>query len=197
MVQSEGSEEALALNEVILFDPLEKYRTLAAGIYEWSGLPDNVPEGYIEETLFDHGAISAKESWRRHSNSTSSCGDSWRVRRNPHLAACIHECDWFGNRGATGNIGYSSARRRNSNCGNSKSLCGDTGGLSNIVAAERKSVAATNCHLRQPGNAAETITLKNELDYGALAIPLIERTAMDMEAIDLKASDYPVTNCHS
>jgi hypothetical protein len=185
-----GARKALALNEVILFDPLEKYRTLAAGIYEWSGLPDNVPEGYIEETLFDHGAVSAKKVGGdililpAHAVTRGVYGEilTWRPAYTNATGSVIEGLQETSDTPVL-DVGTPIA----------EIVRVYAAILEDSLLSLRQNVRA----LRQPiaiygnpGNAAETITLKNELDYGALAIPLIERTAMDIEAIDLKAKDY-------
>ena len=185
-----GARKALALNEIILFDPLEKYRTLAAGIYEWSGLPDNVPEGYIEETLFDHGAISAKKLngdifiLPAHAVTRGVYGEilTWRPAYTNATGSVIEGLQDTSDTPVL-DVGTPIA----------EIVRVYAAILEDALISLRQNVRA----LRQPiaiygnpGNAAETITLKNELDYGALAIPLIEKTAMDIEAIDLKAKDY-------
>lgn len=185
-----GARKALALNEIILFDPLEKYRTLAAGIYEWSGLPDNVPEGYIEETLFDHGAISAKKVGGdililpAHAVTRGVYGEilTWRPAYTNATGSVIEGLQETSDTPVL-DVGTPIA----------EIVRVYAAILEDSLISLRQNVRA----LRQPiaiygnpGNAAETITLKNELDYGALAIPLIERTAMDIEAIDLKAKDW-------
>lgn len=185
-----GARKALALNEIILFDPLEKYRTLAAGIYEWSGLPDNVPEGYIEETLFDHGAISAKKLngdifiLPAHAVTRGVYGEilTWRPAYTNATGSVIEGLQETSDTPVL-DVGTPIA----------EIVRVYAAILEDSLISLRQNVRA----LRQPiaiygnpGNAAETITLKNELDYGALAIPLIERTAMDIEAIDLKAKDW-------
>jgi len=185
-----GARKALALNEIILFDPLEKYRTLAAGIYEWSGLPDNVPEGYIEETLFDHGAVSAKKVGGdililpAHAVTRGVYGEilTWRPAYTNATGSVIEGLQETSDTPVL-DVGTPIA----------EIVRVYAAILEDSLLSLRQNVRA----LRQPiaiygnpGNAAETITLKTELDYGALAIPLIERTAMDIEAIDLKAKDY-------
>ena len=185
-----GARRALASNELILFDPLEKYRTLAAGIYEWSGLPDNAPEGYIEETLFDHGAVSAKRIGGdivilpAHAVTRGVYGEilTWRPAYTNATGSII-----------PGLMDTSDTPVLDVGVPIAELVRIYAAILEDSLISLRQNVRA----LRQPiaiygnpGNAAETITLKNELDYGALAIPLIERTAMDIEAIDLKANDY-------
>ena len=188
-----GVRKALAHNEIILFDPLEKYRTLAAGIYEWSGLPDNVPEGYIEETLFDHGAVSAKKVGGdililpAHAVTRGIYGEilTWRPAYTNATGSVI-----------PGLMDTSDTPVLDVGTPIAEIVRIYAAILEDSLLSLRQNVRA----LRQPiaiygnpGNAAESITLKTELDYGALAIPLIERTAMDIEAIDLKAKDFTQT----
>lgn len=42
------------------FDPIEHYREIAKGIYEWDGFPEDLPDDYIESVLFDYGQVGAK-----------------------------------------------------------------------------------------------------------------------------------------
>lgn len=53
--------ERNALNDAIDTDMVEeRYRQLCCGRYEWSGLPDDVPQDFIETCLFYYGQCSAR-----------------------------------------------------------------------------------------------------------------------------------------
>ena len=41
----------------VSFDPYQRYLTIAQGIYEWEGLPEDIPIGYVEQALFRHGRL--------------------------------------------------------------------------------------------------------------------------------------------
>ena len=53
-------EQKRADNVIGMYDPHHRYREIAATIYEWEGLPDDVPLGYIERSLYDYGAVGLK-----------------------------------------------------------------------------------------------------------------------------------------
>lgn len=172
------------------FDPLERYRIIAKGIYAWDGLPDDVPEGYIEEAIFNYGAVSAKEV-----NGLGICifpaapklyniyGEpiSWLptgIRGIPQSVDIMSESTnpvlWFGT---------STAQRIEIFAGILKSA---------LISLQQNVIA-----LRQPialdgnvGNSANACILSNELEEGEMYIPVIDGERLGVKVIDLMASDH-------
>ena len=172
------------------FDPLARYRTIAKGIYDWYGLPDDVPEGYIEEKLFDYGAISAKEI--------------------PGLGICIMPANpvtftiygqpssWI----PTGLHFNSKALDLGEQSDNPclyfyESVMDKAEIYGQILADSLISLQQNVIALRQPialdgnvGNTANAVVLKNELQSGQQFIPVIDATKIGVKVIDLMAHDH-------
>lgn len=53
----EANETADAIHTL---DILQHYEDVAAGIYVWDGLPEDVPDGYIERALFNRAGVAYK-----------------------------------------------------------------------------------------------------------------------------------------
>jgi hypothetical protein len=176
--------------DIVDFDPHDKYRKIAMGIYEWSGTPKNMPQGFIEKVLYEHGKISAKEVG----------GEIYVLPANGRTYGYYGEIiSWTpGNTGATSNIipemqdasdnpvldlgvpVYDMVNKYASILEDSLISLGQN------IKALRQPIAIYG----NPGNAANGITLKNELSDGTSFIPVFERTGQEIEAIDLKARDY-------
>jgi len=173
------------------FDPLSRYRYLAKGIYEWSGLPDDVPDGFIEEMLFDFGGISAK-------NDPSlgiiivPCSPvlltiygtpmTWipvgLANLPPTAQTIMAESDnpalW---------IGEPPARRAE--------IFGEI--LKQSLISLRQNVIALRQPIAvdgEPGNTADGIMLMADLEGGEQYIPVIDAKRLGVQVLDLKAKDY-------
>lgn len=176
--------------EIVPFDPLEKYRILAAGIYQWEGLPDDVPDGYIERVLFDTGKVSAKivnavtYILPVHTKTYGIYGEtiSWLPSVVNSTANLIPELKEPSDNPVL-EIGEPIARMVRLYA---HILHDSLISLRQNVIALRQPIAIYG----NPGNSANGIVLKNELDNGDIYLPLIERSGVDIEAIDLKAKDY-------
>lgn len=71
IINTKGERKALEEDELDVSNLIEYYRNTALGHYEWGGAPiimDDMPIGFIEDTLFCYGNISAKKvkglGWR-------------------------------------------------------------------------------------------------------------------------------------
>lgn len=173
------------------FDPLSRYRYLAKGIYEWSGLPEDVPDGFIEEMLFDFGGISAKN--------------------DPSLGVIVVPCSpvlltiygtpmtWIpvglANLPATAQtimaesdnpalwIGEPPAKRA--------AIFGEI--LKQSLISLRQNVIALRQPIAvdgEPGNTADGIMLMADLEGGEQYIPVIDAKRLGVQVLDLKAKDY-------
>ena len=172
------------------FDPLERYRIIAKGIYKWENLPDDVPDGYIEESIFNYGGISAKEI-----EGLGICvlpaapklfniyGEplSWLptgLKGVPQSIDVMKESDnpvlWFG---------QSISQRVEIFAGIMKS---------SLISLQQNVIA-----LRQPialdgkiGNSANACILSTEIEEGEMYIPVIDGERLGVKVIDLQAKDY-------
>jgi len=173
------------------FDPLSRYRYLAKGIYEWSGLPDDVPDGFIEEMLFDFGGISAKDdptlgicimpaspvlltiygtplTW-------IPCG---LANLPPSPVSIMAESDnpvlWLGEPPARRAEIFGEILRQ--------SLIS----LRQNVIALRQPIAVDG----EPGNTTDGLMLMADLEGGEQYIPVMDAKRLGVQVIDLKAKDY-------
>jgi len=173
------------------FDPLSRYRYLAKGIYEWSGLPDDVPDGFIEEMLFDFGGISAKD--------------------DPSLGIVIVPCSpvllsiygtpltWIpvglANLPPTAQtimaesdnpvlwIGEPPARRAEIFA---EILKQSLISLRQNIIALRQPIAVDG----EPGNTTDGLMLMADLEGGEQYIPVIDAKRLGVQVLDLKSKDY-------
>lgn len=172
-------------------DVMDRYRRIAAGIYEWSGLPDDVPTGYIETCLFDYGCIGAKEvqglgicilpasvsipdlygrpfEWIptvKHSGKGINL-DISKPSTNPAL--------WLGTPPVKRAEIYADI------------LINSLISLRQNVIALRQPIALNG----EPGRIADGIMLKSEIENGTQFIPIIDASRVGVEVIDLKARDF-------
>lgn len=173
------------------FDPLSRYRYLAKGIYEWSGLPDDVPDGFIEGMLFDFGGVSAKD--------------------DPSLGIVIVPCSpvllsiygtpltWIpvglANLPPTAQtimaesdnpvlwIGEPPARRAEIFA---EILKQSLISLRQNIIALRQPIAVDG----EPGNTTDGLMLMADLEGGEQYIPVIDAQRLGVQVLDLKAKDY-------
>jgi uncharacterized protein Veg len=173
-----------------LFDPLERYRIIAKSIYDWQNLPDDVPEGFVEEALFNYGGVSAKEI-----DGMGLCV----LPAAPKLLNIYGQpLSWLptGLRGVPQSVdimsdstnpvlwlGQSISQRVEIYAGIMKSA---------LISLQQNVIA-----LRQPialdgkvGNNANACILSNELEEGEMYIPVIDGERLGVKVIDLMAHDY-------
>lgn len=173
------------------FDPLSRYEVIAKGIYKWEGLPEDVPEGYIEQSLFNWGAVGAKNvpglgvcimpaaSLIRTIYNTPS---TWLPIGivTPPLATpgLLEESDtpvlWLGESPASRAEMYASI-------------------MYHAALSLRQNVIS----LRQPialdgevGNSADAAVIRCEIESGEQYIPVLQAARLGVQVIDLKAHDY-------
>lgn len=172
------------------FDPLERYRIIAKGIYRWKNLPRDVPDGYIEEAIFNYGGVSAKEIEGLGICILPATPKLFNIYGEPHswlptgLKGVPQSIDvmsesenpvlWFG---------QSISQRVEIYAGIMKSA---------LISLQQNVIA-----LRQPialdgkvGNNAEACILSNELEGGEMYIPVIDGERLGVKVIDLMAHDY-------
>ena len=172
------------------YDPLARYRVIARGIYEWTGLPDDVPEGYIEEALFEYGCIGAKNVEGLGVCITPAAPVSTGIYGNPltwlptgiqatsALPGLMTPSDapvlW---------IGEAPADRAE--------MFADI--AHNALVSLRQNVIALRQPIAldgEPGRTADGIVLKSELENGEQYIPVIDGKRLGVQVLDLKAKDY-------
>ena len=182
-------EQKRADNVIGMYDPHHRYREIAATIYEWEGLPDDVPLGYIERSLYDYGAVGLKR--------VEGLGDYI-------LPAGITKIDPYGNP-----ITWTPIHVRGQP---TQDLLSETDSPVLQLPAPTRHVVdlyvdiqmKAYASLRQnalalsqpvaltgsPGNDAESIVLATEFVDGNLFIPVVDLTRFSAEVIDLKAQDH-------
>lgn len=172
------------------FDPLERYRILAKSVYDWYGLPEDVPEGYIEDCIFGYGCVSAKDVsglgiciFPAAPKLYSIYGEpsTWiptGLRNTPTSLDIMSESD-----NPVLYFGQSTEARISMFAGIMKSA---------LISLQQNVIA-----LRQPiaidgkvGRAAEACILSTELEEGEMYIPVIDGERLGVKVIDLQARDF-------
>lgn len=174
------------------YDPFDKYRQLAKGLYIWDGLPDDVPEGFIEECLFDYGAVSAKFVSGMGIVISPAMAKSWN-----HYGRIK---EWV----PTAQIAYptSDITKINEPSNNPVLQLDLPTRLAieydvNILWDAKISLAQNVLGMRQPivfmgttGNVQDVVLLDKEINVGKRAIPVVDPTKVKAEILDLKVTDF-------
>ncbi len=182
----------------IYFDPLDHYREIAKGIYEWENLPEDLPEDYIEAVLFDVGQVGAKYV---DGFGVVISGAATVLKGLQGQTATWRPTDLIINKGLpdiglldesdnpTLNIGYPIAERVRMQL--------------DIIKQAYISLRQNMIALRQPigvkgraGNDVDGTIFKMELEEGEMYIPLLDISSDPGAVIDLKAHDWsgPIIN---
>lgn len=178
---------------VYQYDPVERYKQIAKGIYTWENLPEDVPEGYIEECIFNYGAASAKNVdgigicvMAAAARTYNIYGEplTWLptgISMIPKTLNIMQESD-----NPVLFFGTPIIRRIEIFAGIMKSA---------LISLQQNVIA-----LRQPialdgaiGNSAEACILSNELEEGEMYIPVIDGERLGVKVIDLQSRDYTQT----
>lgn len=178
---------------------VEHYRYISRGLYDWGGLPDDMPKGYIEDTcLFYSSGVSVK-------NVTG-------------IGMCVLPCNpvtltvygtpyaWLPDKiqgiTAYNNTDYLDLFEESTNpvlwMGTPRFLLIKP--WLDIMAKAMKVLGVNVGALAQPvlisgkpsgngGDNIEGILLKNDLSVGEQFIPVVEPGALKLEVLDLKATD--------
>ena len=172
------------------FDPMTRYRTLAKGIYIWENLPDDVPDGFIEDCIFNYGSVSAKEV-----NGLGTCifaaspkllniyGEpkSWLptgLKCAPSSIGMMEDSD-----NPVLYFGQSTEERIGIYVGILKSALIS---LQQNIIALRQPIALDG----KPGNSAGACIISTELEEGEMYIPIIDSERLGVKVVDLQAKDY-------
>lgn len=183
------------------FDPLERYRNIATGIYTWHNLPEDVPEGYIERVLFDYPGVSAKD--------VPGLGICILPVAPVNLSIYGTPIDWK----PTGLQGISLQVKELLETSDNPVLWqgeppAETAKIyANILKNALISLQQNVIGLRQPialdgepGSTADAMVLAGEIDQGELFIPVIEAERIGVKVIDLLAKDHTaslVSTCNA
>jgi hypothetical protein len=173
-----------------LYDPLERYRIIAKGVYEWSGFPEDVPEGFIEEALFDYGCVGAKDVtglglciFPASALTKSIYGQplSWIPTGTYNFANSSLIMNPSDN--PVLDLGVPMAEKIEMFAGIMKS---------SLISLQQNVIA-----LRQPialdgvvGNGVEALILSSELESGEMYIPVIDSDKLGIKVIELGAVDH-------
>lgn len=173
---------------------IERYVRLYASRFKWSGLPEGCPPDFIERQLFFYGGVSAKKvqglgvcvmgaapstltiyatpaRWLPvgivgSMNTTSTSASLWKESDTPVL--------WDGEPMADRIAPYLEIQRKALNA-----LGCNLVGLTNPVMIE--------C---VPGAELNGKIIKNNLGAGDVFVPIIDRSALNANVLDLKATDH-------
>lgn len=173
------------------FNPLHRYKSIAMGIYEWTGLPDDVPLGFIEGVLFEVGCISAK--------SVEGLGICVLPASPSTLTLYGEPSNWL----PTRLYSFPSSLPDLTATSTNPCLYLGESTLSKIemfVSIMNNSLLSLNQNIvamRQPialdgsvGNGADAVVLSKELDGGEMYIPVIDASKLGVHVLDLKAQDH-------
>jgi len=172
------------------YDPLERYRQIAKGIYIWENLPEDVPEGFIEEAIFNFGGVSAKFVDGLGICVMAVAPKTYNIYGQP--------LSWL----PTGLTGIPQSVDIMSSSDNPVLWFGAP--ISNrveifagIMKSALISLQQNVIALRQPialdgtvGNNANACILSNELEEGEMYIPVIDGERLGVKVIDLQANDF-------
>lgn len=189
---SKGERNAAAGHETD--ELIDRYVRLYASRFKWSGLPEECPPDFIERTLFFCGGVSAKEvrglgvclmgaapstltiyatpmTWLPVGivgsvNTTSTSASLWKESDTPVL--------WDGEPMADRIAPYLEIQRKALNA-----LGCNLVGLTNPVMIE--------C---VPGSELNGKIIKNNLGAGDVFIPIIDRSTLEANVLDLHATDH-------
>ena len=171
------------------FDPYQRYLTIAQGIYEWDGLPEDVPRGYVEQALFWFGCVGAKEVPGIGLCVFGATPTSWTIYGEP--------ATWLPTGLKTITTPLINEKSDNPTLYLGVSVSDKISAFADIQKQAVISVRQNIIGMRQPialdgnpGNSADAYVLSNELEGGEQFIPVIEAGKLGVKAIDLGIVDY-------
>lgn len=178
-------------NQTYQYDAYSRYVNIAKGIYEWSGMPEGMPVGFIEEALFFYGCVGAKYS--------KALDEVVIVPAVPGLRTIYGTpIDWT----PTAIQGYQAVPDITERSTNPTLYIGASISeqIDTYVEIQRQayfSLRQNVLGLSQPialsgppGNNANGLMMKTDLSGGSMYIPVIDFAQIRAEVIDLKAKDY-------
>lgn len=184
---SKGERKLLGLN----FDPYQRYLTIAQGIYEWKGLPDDVPRGFVEQVLFNYGCLSAKDVDGLGVCIFAAAPNTWTIYNEP--------AKWL----PTGlNMASSNSNIINTVSDNpclylGMSVADKIASFATIQAHSLISLRQNVIAMRQPialdgnpGNSADAFVLQGEIEGGENYIPVINSGKLGVKTVDLNPTDF-------
>lgn len=197
-VQSKGEANKTA-DAIDTAKIVEHYRNICRGLFEWDGLPEDMPRGYIEDTcLFFCSGVSMKE--------VSGIGLSVLPANPVTMTIYGTPYEWLPayiqNITAYRNTDYLDLFEKSNTpvlwMGNSRFEIIKP--YIELMSKAMKVLGVNITALSQPvliagrpsGNAGDNINailLKNDISSGESYIPVVEPGAIKMEVLDLKATD--------
>ena len=173
-----------------LFDPMERYRTLARSIYVWSNMPADMPDGFVEDCIFSYGGVSAKDVSGLGTCVFAAAPKLYNIYGEPlvwlptGLRAVPSSVDIMGEsdnpvlylgQSTEDRIGIFAAIMKNALVS-----------LQQNVIALRQPIALDG----EPGNSAQACILSTEIEEGEMYIPVIDGQRLGIKTIDLQAKDF-------
>lgn len=173
----------------VSFDPYQRYLTIAQGIYEWEGLPEDIPIGYIEQALFWYGCVGAKDVPGIGICVFGATPSSWTIYGEP--------ATWMPTGLKTITSPLLQEKSDNPTLYLGVSIADKISAFADIQKQSIISLRQNIIGMRQPialdgnpGNSADAYVLSNELEAGEQFIPVIEASKIGVKTIDLNVNDY-------
>lgn len=174
---------------------IERYARLYASRFRWSGLPDDCPADFIERTLFFFGGLSAKK--------VRGLGVCLMGAAPSTLTIYATPSRWMP-------VGITGAMNNSTSIADSLFKESDTPVLwdgepmadriAPYLEIQRKALNALGCNLigltnpviieTVPGAELNGKIIKNNLGAGDVFIPVIDRSTLEANVLDLHAADH-------
>lgn len=174
----------------IEMDVLDEYRELAKGFYIWEGLPDDVPEGYIEGALFDYGCVGMKLVPKF---GVIVCPASVKLRTIYNYPSSWIPCGLTLHSDPLEIMGES----ENPALYIGKPIQDRILPYVTIIEDANLSLDQNVIGMRQPvvfagvpGNSADSVVLNQEIETGERSIPVVSIAKVQAQVLDLKVSDF-------
>lgn len=182
---SRGNQNKMTVN----FDPYQRYLTIAQNIYEWEGLPDDVPVGHIEQALFWYGCVGAKDVPGIGVCIFGATPSTWTIYGEP--------ASWLPTGLRTVTTPVLMDKSDNPALYTGISVADKIAAFADVQKQSIISLRQNVIGMRQPialdgnpGNSADAFVLMNELESGEQYIPVIEASKLGIKVIDLNVNDH-------
>lgn len=192
---SKGQRNAMLREGVQIDELIDRYLKRYTARYIWEGLPEDMPDGYIEDRLFWYGSVSAK--------TVKGLGVCVMGAAPVRVSLYGTPLSWL----PTGIYGMTSAPDLGSINKESTNPVLTVGVppyemIQPYLEIMRKSMNALNQNVAamgqpvlvqaQPGVELQARMLESDLGLGKTYIPVIDSGAVPAEVLDLKATDHTV-----
>lgn len=194
-LMSKGQRSVMESEGVVIDELADRYLKRYTAKYVWSGMPDDMPDGFIEDRLFWYGSVSAKK--------IRGAGIGVMGAAPVNLTLYGTPLKWLpiGTYGSTDSVKIGDLHKESDNpvlyIGNSPYQM-----IKPYLEIMRKALNALNLNVAamaqpvllqaQPGMELEARMLESDFGTGKVYIPVINSGAIPAEVLDLKATDHTV-----